>query len=63
MQQIQETQAKKLCHEYRSMMRKRIKHGNPQEAKYIVDELTELSVSEQMRPEDCVVKCFDIKVI
>lgn len=45
MQQIQETQAKKLCHEYRSMMRKRIKHGNPQEAKYIVDELTELSVS------------------
>ncbi|XP_052693640.1 transient receptor potential cation channel subfamily M member 2-like [Crassostrea angulata] len=45
LKQIQETQAKKLCHEYRSMMRKRIKHGNPQEAKYIVDELTELSVS------------------
>lgn len=44
-QQIQEKQAKKLCHEYRSMMKKRIKHDNPQKAKYIVEELTELSVS------------------
>eukprot|EP00105_Crassostrea_gigas_P038065 XP_019922213.1 PREDICTED: uncharacterized protein LOC105326905 isoform X5 [Crassostrea gigas] len=45
LKQIQEKQAKKLCHEYRSMMKKRIKHGNPQNAKYIVEELTELSVS------------------
>lgn len=45
MQQIQEKQAKKLCHEYRSMMKKRIKHGNQQNAKYIVEELSELSVS------------------
>lgn len=44
-QQIQEKQAKKLCHEYRSMMKKRIKHGNPQNAKCIIEELTELSVS------------------
>nr|XP_034321515.1 transient receptor potential cation channel subfamily M member 2-like [Crassostrea gigas] len=45
LKQIQEKQAKKLCHEYRSMMKKRIKHGNQQNAKYIVEELSELSVS------------------
>lgn len=44
-QQIQESQAEILCHGYKAIRRTTIKHGNPQEAKNTVDELTELSES------------------